>query len=288
MSSSPSPYTELQRRLQSLKALQTQPAAVAKITKMMQNPATNAEELGRAIRTDQVLTSSVLRLVNSAFYGFPGRIASISHAVVLLGLSAVKNIVLTASLLDAFKIDKNKDGFSSEAFWRHSFACGVTAQCLAQTLGYKDKEECFIAGLIHDIGKVILFQLVPEDFGRVYKKANLSKTLFYDNEMEVLGTTHQEVGGILIQQWRLPDDVFKAVSHHHCPNPNQDGFQLTAIVHTADIFARALCYGSGGDGKIPVINEDVWETLKLDSVSLVPLFDSIRVEMQKAGSFFSS
>lgn len=283
----PSSYTELQRQMQSLKALQTQPAAVAKITQMMQNPATNAEELGRAIKTDQVLAASVLKLVNSAFYGFPGRIANISHAVVLLGFSAVKNIVLTASILEAFKMDKRKEGFSSESLWRHSFACGVTAQCLAKTLGYKDSEECFIAGLIHDIGKIILFQLVPEDFIRVYKKANHTKTLFYDCELEVLGTTHEEVGSILIQQWRLPKQIFESVSYHHCPNPGRNGFQLTAIVHTADILARALNYGSGGDAKIPIIDENVWNALKLDNVALVPLFDAIRLEMQKAGAFFN-
>ena len=281
-----SSYTELQRRLQSLKSLQTQPAAVAKITHMMQNPATNADELGRAIRTDQVLTSSVLKLVNSAFYGFPGRIASLSHAVVLLGLSAVKNIVLTASLLQAFKID-GKDGFSSEAFWRHSFACGVAAQCLAKTLGYKDKEECFIAGLVHDIGKVILFQLVPEDFIRVYKKANQANALFYECELEVFGTTHQEIGGMLIEQWRLPNQILKSVSYHHCPSPKRDEFGLTAIVHTADIFVRALSYGNGGDEKIPVIDEEAWNTLKLDNAALVPLFDAIKLEMQKASAFFS-
>jgi putative nucleotidyltransferase with HDIG domain len=283
----PSSYTELQRRLQSLKALQTQPVAVAKITQMMQNPVTNAEELGRAIKTDQVLAASVLKLVNSAFYGFPGRIGNISHAVVLLGFSAVKNIVLTASILEAFKMDKSKEGFSSEALWRHSFACGVTAQCLAQTLGYKDKEMCFIAGLIHDIGKIILFQLVPDDFIRVYKKANHTKTLFYDSELEVLGTTHQEIGSMLIQQWRLPSEVSKSVSCHHSPNPSQDSSQLTAIVHTADILARALNYGSGGDAKIPIIDENVWNTLKLDDISFVPLFDTIRFEIQKASVFFS-
>jgi len=274
--------------MQSLKTLQTQPAAVAKITRMMQNPATNAEELARAIKTDQVLASSVLKLVNSAFYGFPGRIASISHAIVLLGLSAVKNIVLTAALLDAFKMDKGTDGFSSEAFWRHSFACGIAAQSLGKVLGYKDKEECFIAGLIHDIGKVILFQLVPEDFIRVYKKAKQAETLFYDCEFEIFGTTHQEVGGILIEQWRLPNQILKSVSYHHCPNPKRDGFLLTAIVHTADIFARALNYGNGGDAKIPIIDENVWNTLKLDNTALVPLFDTIRLEMQKTGDFFSN
>jgi len=283
---------DLSERLQSLgglhsiKSLQTQPAVIARITRMLQNPATNAEELGLAIKTDQGLVSRVLKLVNSAFYGFPGKIGSISHAVVLLGFSTVKNIVLTASVLDIFKT--NSGGlFNSRAVWKHSLACGVSAQCLARAVGYEFQEECFVAGLLHDIGKVVLFQLAPNDFSRVVECAEKTKTLFYDTECKILGINHQEIGGMLIEQWRLPAKILGAVSSHHNPAApaENDDPKLTAIVHCADIFARALGYGNGGDKKIPMIDDIAWDTLNLDGVNLERLFDTIGSEWEKAETY---
>jgi len=268
--------------LHSIKSLQTQPIVIARITRILQDPATNAEELGLAIKTDQGLASRVLKLVNSAFYGFPGKIGSISHAVVLLGFSTVKNIVLTASILDLFKANSGGT-FNAQDVWKHSLACGVSAQCLARAVGYEFQEECFVAGLLHDIGKVVLFQLAPDEFSRVVECADKTKSLFYDSECKLLGVNHQEIGGMLIEQWRLPKKILSAVSSHHNPTaPEDDDSNLTAIVHCADIFARALGYGSGGDKKIPAINDNVWDTLKLDSVNLERLFDTIGNEWEKA------
>jgi putative nucleotidyltransferase with HDIG domain len=268
--------------LHSIKNLQTQPAVIARITRMLQNPATNADELGAAIRTDQGLAARVLKLVNSAFYGFPGKIGSISHAVVLLGFSTVKNIVLTASVLDIFKTNSG-EVLNARGVWKHSLACGVSAQCLARAVGYEFHEECFVAGLLHDIGKVVLFQLAPDDFARVAECASKTKTLFYESECKILGINHQEIGGMLIEQWRLPSKILSAVSlHHNPPPPGDDDSVLTSIVHCADIFARALGYGSGGDRKIPMMSDKAWESLKLDDVNLERLFDNIENEWEKA------
>jgi putative nucleotidyltransferase with HDIG domain len=266
--------------LHTIKNLNTQPIVIARITQMLQDPATNADELSLAIRTDQGLTTRVLKLVNSAFYGFPGKIGSISHAVVLLGFSTVKNIVLTASVLDIFKT--NSGGRFARNVWKHSLACGVAAQSLARTVEYEFQEECFVAGLLHDIGKVVLFQLAPDDFSRVVEHTEKMKTLFYDTECKILGISHQEIGGMLIEQWRLPQKILSAVSSHHNPASQEDDSKLTAIVHCADIFARALGYGNGGDKKIPMIDDKAWDTLKLDTVNLERLFDTIESEWEKA------
>jgi len=278
-------YSSIRQRLLSLKSLQTQPDVIARITQLLQNPSTNAEVLGRAIRTDQVLASTVLKLVNSAFYGFPGRIGSISHAVVLLGFSTVKNIVLTATIMDIFKMNINSK-FNMQDMWKHSLACGAAAQCLARALGIEQKEECFIAGLVHDIGKAIMFQLMPDDFIRVIECADKTKTLFYDSECKLLGINHQDIGGILIELWHLPAPTLNAVSYHHNPPGAQISadYTMTAIVHCADILARALGYGNGGDNKIPRISDNVWNTMGLDSVDLERLFDSIEIELERLSS----
>ncbi len=275
------------QKLQTISTLPTLPSVIAKITELLQNPSTSAEEVGRAIKTDQALASKVLKLVNSAFYGFPGKIGTITHAVVILGFSTVKNIVLTASILDAFrKAPGKEDDFNPEEFWIHSVACGAAAQCIARAIDSKEKEECFIAGLIHDVGKIILYQFMPEEFMSIFHRSKERKDLFYNSELKLYDTTHQEIGGELAKLWRLPSHLHNAIMYHHNPSTKHDGYLLTSIVHCADVFVRALDYGNGGDDKVPLIDESVWRNLGLDSVSLPALFDNIREEVKKAEIFF--
>ncbi|MFP4163143.1 MAG: HDOD domain-containing protein [Chitinispirillaceae bacterium] len=275
------------QRLQSINNLPTLPSVIAKMTELLQNPSTSAEEVGQAIKSDQALASKVLKLVNSAFYGFPGRIGTITHAVVILGFSTVKNIVLTASILDAFRnkpVDEKV--FNPENFWIHSIACGAAAQCIARTLGSSEKEECFIAGLIHDIGKIILYQYMPEEFIRTIRKSNQDEKLFFESERELFEITHQEIGSELARLWHLPPHLNNAVAYHHHPSTKRDGYTVTSIVHCADIFVRALDYGNGGDNKIPLICDSVWRNLGLENISLTDLFDNIKDEVEKAEIFF--
>ncbi|MFW5784832.1 MAG: HDOD domain-containing protein [Chitinispirillaceae bacterium] len=279
--------TSLKQRLQSINTLPTLPSVIVKITELLQNPSTSAEEVGRAIKTDQALTSKVLKLVNSAFYGFPGKIGTITHAIVILGFSTVKNIVLTASILDAFKKDSSNDNdFNPEDFWIHSVACGAAAQCIARTIGSDEKEECFIGGLIHDIGKIILCTYMPEEFLRTIHKSGIEKKLFFQSEKELFDVTHQEIGSELARLWHLPPHLNNAIAYHHNPSTRREGYKLTAIVHCADIFVRALDYGNGGDDRVPPIDEKVWRNLGLDNVSLPTLFDNISDEVNKAEVFF--
>lgn len=269
-----------------ISTIPTLPTVISRITSLLQNPQTSADEIGKAITTDQALASKVLKLVNSAFYGFPGRISTITHAVVILGFSTVKNIVLTASIFDAFKKDNDSEAaFDMEKFWHHSIACGAASQTIAKKMGLKSGEECFIAGLIHDLGKVILCQYMPDQFGKIVKHASENNCLFYDSEKALFCNTHQEVGGHLAEKWNLPADLQNTVKFHHHPSNRRVHFEMTSVVHAADILVRAMGYGNGGDNRLPVIDEDVWNYLKLSKQTLPSLLEEIDQEVEKATIF---
>lgn len=273
----------IRQRIENISNIPTLPIVIEKITRLLQNPQTSAEEIGKAITTDQAIASKVLRLVNSAFYGFPGRISTITHAIVILGFSTVKNIVLTASIFDFFK--KRGDShpeFDLEKFWIHSIACGAASQSIARFIGFAEKEECFIGGLIHDIGKIILCQYLPDEFSRIVLNVKKKDILFVDSEREIIGMTHQEIGGTVVARWNLPRNLQEVVNFHHQPLPSREFYTITSIVHCADILVRALDCGSGGDSKIPLVSEGAWQKLGLGNISLPLLLEEMTDEIQKA------
>lgn len=277
---------DILEKVSNISTIPTLPTVLERITSLLRNPKTSAEEIGKAITRDQSLASKVLKLVNSAFYGFPGKISTITHAVVILGFATIKNIVLTASIFETFKKGTQKAlGFDMEKFWVHSVACGAASQTLAKHIGSKDREECFIAGLIHDIGKIIFCKYLPKEFGQVIQNVHKKNILIYDSEKELFGTTHQEVGGIIVKNWNLPVNLQYAVLNHHEPLKTKDHATITSIVHCADILIRALDLGNGGDTKIPCMDEQVWQTLKLNEKTLIPILEEISEEVEKATIF---
>lgn len=277
----------IKETIQNISNLPSHPIVIERITKLLANPRTSAEEIGKAITADQALAAKVLKLVNSAFYGFPGRISTLSHAIVILGFSTIKNIVLTASIFDSFRgKGRATEGFNLEQFWFHSIACGAAAQSIARTFGNSEKEECFIAGLIHDIGKIILCHYLPEDFENLIAHTKRKDQLFYESEKELFDASHDEIGGFLAERWNLPKTLQNTVRYHHQPSPTHDHFMVSVIVHTADIFIRALDYGNGGDDKIPIISEHAWKSLDLENASLSSIFDGIKDEIERAEVFF--
>jgi len=278
---------DLDYRIKKLKDLTTLSTILTECNNMLKNPNVSASDLAKIIKSDQSISSKVLKLVNSAFYGLSGKVSNISHAIVILGFSTIRNVILSVSVFDFLPKDADLGGFEISKFWEHSTGCAIISKVFAQRLGMKDPEEAFIAGLLHDIGKLAIAKMFRDDFITILKTTHKDKVLILDAEREVLGITHPQIGGILSQQWKLPTTLTEAISFHHNGEKKINNVKLVSIVHLADIITRGLQIGSGGDQVIPELNNKAWDTLNLDIDIIERWIDDIDEEIDKANSFFS-
>ena len=247
---------QLRHQVEKISNLPTLPGIVTRIAEMVDSPETTGRQLGREIAMDQVISAKVLKLVNSGFYGFSEPISTIQHAVTLLGFNTVKSLVLSSTVLDLMKD-------SLPGLWEHSLACARTCSIIADHIEIDEQEEISTAGLLHDLGKVILRQMMEREFRRIANYIDCADMLFYQAEEKVLGVNHGEMGGWLIEKWALPPQLVEPIVDHHDFHPNRDYAENTAILHLADILCRAEAFGSGGDRKIPCLAPSALEILKL-------------------------
>ncbi len=278
------------RVLQFLSGIQQMPAlpdVYVKVKQAFDNPSVSVEYIANAIRLDQALTLSILRLANSPFFGFRNKISSISQAVMLIGLREIYSIVLSISVMGLFPASKDKSEtlFPLRAFWEHSLGVAVAARCIAKKLRYANPEELFVAGLIHDIGKVIEKMYLPNEFLKVCETCKEQQTMFYHAERDIIGFTHTEIGALLAEQWAFPPILYNIVAYHHQPSLIQDVKlnEAVTIVHVADALTRALGIGWSGDPYVPYLDPAIFAHLKIDIHSeLEPLLFKIQHEYQSA------
>jgi putative nucleotidyltransferase with HDIG domain len=229
-------------------------------------------DVGIAISSDQVITSKILRLVNSAFYGFTDRVSTISHAIAILGFSSTKNVVLTTSVLHSLNLKRPIDDFNLVAFWKHSAAVGALAKLVASEVLPHKQEEAFVAGLLHDIGKLILAICAPEDFMECIEYAIKKNALFIEAEQEILGINHAEIAAWVNEKWRLPSEIATVITNHHKrSDASGEHAKLVATVQVSDVLARGLQFGFACDYSMPVLDEGILDVLgltpqKLDNI----------------------
>ncbi len=245
---------KIRRKIKSIKSLPTLPAVAQKVSKMAENDDTSATQLGKVISTDQALSGRVLRLVNSSFYGFPGRISSISNAIVLLGFDVVKSLIISVSVFEM--MEKGIIGL-----WEHSLGCAVASRTIAKRIKDCDPEEASVAGLLHDIGKVVVSIQLSDSYEDIKETISSKKVIFYEAEKQVLEFTHEDIGGWLAESWNLPDRLIEPVACHHQPLRAQKAKTPTAVVHLANFLTRAMGFGSGGDPWLPPLNKKAFDRL---------------------------
>ncbi|MCP4714530.1 MAG: HDOD domain-containing protein [Deltaproteobacteria bacterium] len=263
---------KIRRKIKSIKSLPTLPAVAQKVSKMADRDTTSANQLGDIISTDQALSGRVLRLVNSSFYGFPGRISSISNAIVLLGFDVVKSLIISVSVFEM--MEKGVIGL-----WEHSLGCAMAARLIAKRVQDCEPEEVSVAGLLHDIGKVVVSIQLADSYEDIKQTIQEKQIILYQAEKEVLDLTHEDIGGWLTESWNLPVSLQEPISCHHQPGKAQRAKVPTAIVHLADFLVRSLGFGSGGDPWVPPLSKKACDLLGIGLPELEELISELSEEL---------
>jgi putative nucleotidyltransferase with HDIG domain len=278
----------VRRITDSIISLPTLPTVIAKMLELVDNPKTSASSLSNLVMRDQVLTAKILKMANSSFYAFPRQIATVKLALVVLGFENVKEMALSLSVLNSFKGENTKH-FDTSLFWQHSIAVGACTRMLARETCYRLAGEAFVAGLLHDIGKVVLNQYLPTEFAQIqsliYEKGKTTE----DAEMDVLGVTHAEVGGWLAERWNLPVILVEAIRYHAHPELCPRNSELPLMVFLSDYLATKCGLGQSGSKSVETVPDNVLElarkTLSLTPESLENFRSGLYAEYDKASSF---
>ncbi|MDD3024793.1 MAG: HDOD domain-containing protein, partial [Syntrophomonadaceae bacterium] len=210
------------------------PHIVVKIMELTEDPDSTAQDISNVLSQDQAMTARVLRLANSAFYGFPRRISTINDAIVFLGFKTIRSIVMAVSVSGI--LSREVEGYALEQgeLWRHSQCSAMAARLIARKAKFAIVDLAYTAALLHDIGKVILNSYMKEAYHEVVAKVGEENKSFIETENEVLGFNHAVVGARVAEKWNLPPELVEAIALHHHPEQAEINKRLTAIVHLGD------------------------------------------------------
>jgi HD-like signal output (HDOD) protein len=230
----------IRNAVRKISTIATLPEVVAQIVATVEDPKSSAAQLHKIVSHDPALVTRILKVVNSAFYGLPGQINSIERAIVMLGLNAVKNIAVAASLGQLFRGVKLCEGYTARDLWTHCIAVAVTARDLAKQMRWSIADEAFLAGMVHDVGLLIEMQLAPEKLARVCEIAKTSAQSFSSIERDKIGMDHEMVGEALAEMWKFPKACqIVAGNHHSGKTASEDHRKLLTLIHIADILVCA-------------------------------------------------
>jgi len=248
--------------LKGMHGLGSLPGIYLKLAEVVSDPRSSASDVGRIIAEDPGLTARLLKLVNSAMYNFPSRIETVSHAISIVGTAQLQDLALATSVIRLFA-NLPQGLVTMESFWRHSVACGVIARALASRRREANVERFFVAGLLHDIGRPVMYMQVPDQSRIVLTRSRETRSPLFRLEQETFGFDHTHVGHALLDLWKLPPSLREAVAQHHHPDRAQRFPVEAAVIHVADIMANALGLGSSGEAGIPPLVSSAWQLIGL-------------------------
>ena len=241
--------------------LPTFPAVASRLIEEVARPDATSEEIGRILALDPSLAARTLKLANSDFYGFPRKVGSIDLAVLVLGTGTIRDLALTSSVARAL----GRPGSPLEGLLSHAMATGIAARAVAERTRYRLTGDAYAAGLLHDVGKVVLRQADASRFDQVLARCRDEKISAAEAETELFGSDHAEVGGWVAERWGLPADIVEAIACHHRPDAATRNPALTALVHIANFLAQRAGYSWASELDAEAVDAGAWEMVEPDA-----------------------
>ena len=284
---------ELQDRIKTIANLPTLPHIASRLMQIVNSPNTSADTVASLVSQDISLSAKVLRLANSAFYGIPRSINTLNNAVVILGFKIIQTMVLSLTVFDMFARDDDDGGevFDRNAFWRHSLRCAVLARLLAHRRRRNfalDPEEAFCAGLLHDVGKIVMEQYLNADFRKALHHARINNLSTFEAEREILGYTHCDVASWLTGSWSLPDEIVQPLICHHEPEEATICADSVMICHIADILCKVSDSDEAAAREGAEALEQKARMLGLSARDLTETVAEVPSELSRAGAFIGN
>lgn len=268
-------------KIEKIENLPTIPSILRKILGIIEDPKVSLQKISDFVASDPTLTARILKMVNSPVYGFPGRISSVSHAMVILGLNAVKGLLIGVSVFEVMK--KNMVGL-----WEHSLSSAIYARIMATRKNLSSPEEISVAALLHDIGKVILLIAFKEDYEKIIQSVMAKEGFLHELEKEYFGITHAEVGGFVGKKWNFPLKLTEPIMNHHRPQLSKNFELETAIVHFSNILSLSRGIGYSGDIFVNPVNVSVWNILDFKYEDIKDIFREAEDPITSSQEIFAS
>ncbi|MDO9169474.1 MAG: HDOD domain-containing protein [Methylobacter sp.] len=260
------------------------PKSVQQVMQLTSDINASAKDIVRVIECDPVMTVKVLKAINSSFYGLPQKITSVQRAVVHIGMNTIKNIALGVAAMGMLKAT-NKANFNTSDFLLHSLTTAAISKLLAERLGLSSTQcgDCFVAGLLHDFGKVVFAEFMPDEFKLALEKSKDQQLPLHQTEVEFIGLSHSQAGKMLAEKWELSDELIDAIAHHHNLDPSQN--VLRDCVFAANQISKQMQFGDGGNPLIEDFPEAISTRFGLSLSAMCEALGDLAAVKTEAQSF---
>ena len=244
-------------------------------------------QMSSIIMQDAGLSARLLRIVNSAYFGFPRIIDTVSRAVMVVGTQQVHDLTTATSVVKLFRNIPERF-VSMDSFWKHSVACGLAARVIAGMKRESNVERFFVASILHDVGRLIMYDKIPDMMDEVFLAVERHPMPMFIAEQGIIGFDHAAVGGALIEAWRLPSSLEEIVRYHHTPKMANRYRLEASVVHVADVIAHSMQCGHSGELMVPAVDEEAWNLVGLRPEFLPRIFDLVDRQLEGVLKMFHS